>query len=179
MYRRRVWRAAGLALLGLLLAAGATARAADEELPAVVRTKKLIEDEAKLILRAAHPLGKFKDAACDGAAAKDKAYEITYTFRWLGKDGDKEKEYATKLAFLVAYDKDDNIDRLTIDVKEDTAPTAAFSGADLSAVVLRGLVKKRLKELGVKDDELLKSVDKLDAEGALEMWLKYKGRTKG
>jgi hypothetical protein len=176
MGARRGLRAAALVLLGLAL--GASARAADEDPPAVTRTKKLIDDEGKTILRAAHPLGKFKDAACDGTVKKDKGYEIPYTFRWLGKDGDKEKEYVTKLAFLVDYDKDDNIDRLTIEVKDDTAPAKAFSGADASAGLLRLLVKKRLKELQVKDEVVLKSVDKLDAKGALEMWLKYQGRTK-
>jgi hypothetical protein len=172
--------AALLLLSALLLASGGTpARAADEEPAPVKKTKQLIDDESKTILRAAHPLGKLKEAKYDDVAHKDKAYELAYTFRWLGKEGDKEKEFTTKLAFLVEYDKNDDIDKLTIDVKDDTSPAKPFSGADLSAVVLRGLVKKRLKELEVKDEEVLKSLDKLDAKGLLEVWLKYKQRAKG
>jgi hypothetical protein len=175
----RGWRSAVLVCSGLLLAAGGgPARAADEEPAAVKKTKQLIDSESKTILRAAHPLGKFKEAGCDDVARKDKAYELTYTFHWLGKEGDKEKEFTTKLAFLVEYDKNDDIDKLAIDVKDDTSQVKPFSGADLSAGLLRVSVKKRLKELDVKDEELLKSLDKLDAKGLLEVWLKYKDRKK-
>lgn len=168
--------AGAVVIAGLGGVAPSVARADEPE--AVERTKRLIESEAKTILRAAHPLGKFTDADFSGYTDKSSVHEIVYTVNWKGKEKKEVMDFATKFAFLCTYDKDGDIGMIVVEVRADSCPSKAFRGANIVARVLRKQINKRLEDLGIEDEDLIKSLDKLDADGLLAVWLMYADRKK-
>jgi len=145
---------------------------ADDVPDSVKKIQTSISGQDKIILRAAHPLGKFKEATFEDYKTVKGKHELTYAITWNGKEDKKEKEFSTTFTFLFTLDKDGAIDELELAVIKDTCPSKAFKGADIAAGVFRAQVKKRLEDVS-DDEELIKKLKTMDADGLLAVWIKY------
>lgn len=156
---------------------GLTSQAADAEPEAVKKFKSTITANDKTILRAAHPLGKYKEATfdADGYKLVKAKHQLSYTVTWTGKEEKEKKDFDTTFQFLFTLTQDGAIDELEITVPKDTCPSKAFKAGNIAAGVFRAQVKKRLEEV-TDDEELLKKLKKMDADELLAVWLKYADR---
>jgi hypothetical protein len=152
-----------------------TAPAADDEPEGVTKFKATVEAQGKVILKAAHPLGKFKQICCDGYARKCGKHELTYTVTWAGKEQKQAKEFATTLTLTFALDAAGKVADLEVAVAKDTSPAKPFRAAELAAGVFRAQVKNLVTAV-IDDKDLLAKVDKMDADGLLAVWLQFVDR---
>jgi hypothetical protein len=159
----------------VLLAAALPARGADEEPAPVTGFKRVIEAQAKVVLKAAHPLGRYDGLSFDAYCRTGQTHELTYTFRWTGKEDKKEKEFTTRFTFAFGLDPDGRVKGLEVRPGEDTSPSKPFRATNLATGPFRAQVKKLMSEF-TDDEEVLKSVEKMKAEALLAQWLMYADR---
>lgn len=153
----------------------ASAQEFDEQV-AVMKARRLIENQANTILHAAHPLGKYTGYTFVDYQKVETGHELTYAFNWTDNKLMKAKEFVTKLGFSFNFDADQDIERVVVQVKEDSGTHEAFSGGILVNKLLKGYIKSKLKALELEKDDIYKTVDQWEAKALLETWLKYAAR---
>jgi hypothetical protein len=164
----------GLAFV--LAVAAMPVRGADEEPNGVQKFKSTLEKHGKLILKIAHPLGKYNEVKFDSYQKVDQGHELTYTILWTGKENMKVTDFATMFAFQFKLTAADKLEALQITVLKDTSPTKAWKASNLALGPIRVPLKNSL-QLVVDDQDLLKQVDgTTKAEGLLAIWLTHEDR---
>jgi len=152
------------------------ARKAEEarEAAAIAKARTLVEKEAGVVWRLAHPTAKYEEFKFDGYDKTANGYLIKYTYMRSKKD----TEHKTTLGFrfnlqgtLSGIDVED-----VIAVLSDSSWVKPFLAADVVSGTIREELKKRIDKIPTDVNGELKDLlnRNLGAKGLAALWLVYR-----